>query len=162
MKFLDTALGHHTKTAMIACAVAGALLVGDHELVRTKPQQLVTTAGKTLPFAWGEMSQGEINRLSDILSKLPKREVAIFCMDRNCDDLALDFDNAFETAHWTSGIERPLVDTNTGINVGPNDEDGRVLAAAIESATEGRIKPGLVQTSLIGGRMALVISKRAN
>lgn len=154
-------MNQHLKMASIAGAVAGTLLLGDHAVFPPKPAPIVSASGKVLPNAWGELSQAEIDSLTKVLATMKPREVAIFCADRNCDDMALDFDNAFESAHWVSGIERPLVDTNSGINVGPDDADGILLAAAIESATNGRIKPGLIPSHLIGNRLALVISRPA-
>lgn len=150
-------MNNYVANVLVSAAVALAV-GGTVTLVRRPAQQLVST-GKVLPNAWGELTQAEIDALTKILSGMPKHEVAIFCAGRGCDDLALDFDNAFESAHWVSGIEHPLVDTNVGINVGPDDESGRTLAAAIESATGGRISPGLIESHLIGGRMALVISR---
>jgi hypothetical protein len=152
-------MNEHVRMASIAAAVGGVLLLGDHVLSPQKPV-VISTTGKQMPNAWGELSQQEVDALTSILAKLPAREVAIFCGSRDCEDMALDFDNAFESAHWISGIERPLVDTNAGINVGPDDDAGRSLAAAIESATNGRIKPGLIEARLIGDRMALVISRK--
>lgn len=150
----------HIITAVVAGAVA-IITAGTISAVQKPRQVLVTTGGKQMPDAWGELSQPEIDALAATLKGMKPREVAIFCTSRNCDDMALDFDNAFESAHWVSGIERPLVDSNTGISVGPDDEDGRTLAATIESATKGRIKPNVIASHLIGGRMALIISKPA-
>jgi hypothetical protein len=149
----------HIITAAVALTTAIGGTVAVHKLSPAPAPIVVTHAGKPLPNAWGELSQAEVDALTGILKTMKPAEVAIFCASRDCEDIALDFDNAFESAHWVSGIERPLVDSNTGINVGPDDEDGKVLAAAIESATNGRIKPGLIASHLLGDRRALVISR---
>lgn len=148
----------HLITAALALSVASGGTFAVHKLLQ-KPAAVVTATGKPSPNSWGELSQSEIGSLTAILKATTPAEVAIFCASRDCDDLALDFDNAFESAHWVSGIERPLVDTNAGISVGPDDDNGRLLAAAIESATNGRIKPSLIESHLVGGRRALVISR---
>lgn len=147
--------------ATVAIVTACTISVGTISVMQKPRQLLMTNTGKQMPDAWGELSQPEIDALTATLKGIKPKEVAIFCASRNCDDMALDFDNAFESAHWVSGIERPLVDSNTGVSVGPDDEDGRTLAAAIESATKGRIKPNVVASHLIGGRMAIIISKPA-
>ncbi len=150
---------HHFISAGVAVVMSLGVAGAMHHFAPAA--QLVTKSGKPVPHGWGELSQVEIDALTRILSTMKPAEIAIFCASRDCEDLALDFDNAFKSAHWVSGIEHPLVDSNTSINVGPNDEDGRVLASAIKAATSGRISPGLIESHLVGDRRALVISKRA-
>lgn len=154
-------MNQHLKMAAIAVAVSGSFLAADRVLSPPQKPVVISTTGKQMPHAWGDLSQAEIDALTAILAKMPKREIVIFCASKDCDDIAIDFDNAFESAHWVSGIERPLSDTNIGFNVGPKDDaDAMMLAAAIESATNGRIKPGFVEVHLVGNRMAVVISRR--
>jgi hypothetical protein len=124
---------------------------------------------KSAAHAWQPLEQVEIDKLAEILGKRRSREVSIFCGGSYCDDLALDFDDAFGTAHWESAIERPASDANVGISVGPNDDDGKALADAILIATGGRLSPKLIGANLLGHhpgtsdpapRLALVISKK--
>lgn len=114
------------------------------------------------PKAWDGLDQFEVDGLTRLLKlkSIEKREVAIFCAhDAECGEIALDFENALESANWECGIERPITDTNVGINVAPNSVAGRELAAAINAATSMRYKVGLVDAD-IGDRLAIIISKK--
>jgi hypothetical protein len=157
-----TSVPRHHVIAGIISAVVSSLIVGGVHLATPAQQLVVTQSGKPNPNAWGELSQVEVDALTMILKSMPtKYEVGIFCATKDCEDLALDFDNAFESAHWKSGVERPLMDSNFGINVGPPDAAGKALANAIDKATAGRIKPGLLPAQILGeNRLVLVISKK--
>lgn len=150
----------HLLPAAIAAIVAGGATLGINTMSKpTPPQIVVSQAGVARAGAWEDLTQQEVDALTAELKKMKPQQVAIFCSSL-CDGLALDFDNAFESAKWQSGIERPLTDTNTGINVAPNDAEGKALAAAIKSATNGRLSPGLLDAAIIGNRLALVISRK--
>lgn len=149
---------------IIPAAVAGVIsviaVIGGH-LVEPTRQLVVTQTNKPHPNAWGELTQQEVDKLTAILKKVPKSEVGIFCSNADCENLALDFDNAFESAGWKSGIERPIMDSNTGIHVGPPNDKGKELSTAIYMATNGRIKPDMLEAQIIGeNRLVLVISKK--
>ncbi len=111
------------------------------------------------PNTWEELTQAQVDALTALLKKMPPRDVAIFCL-RGCDDLALSFDNAFESAHWKSGIEAPLMDDTVGVAIGPDDADGRALRTAIHEATRGAINPRMVDARLLEGRLALVLGRK--
>jgi hypothetical protein len=140
---------HGAAIGLALIAVAFSAIVLTHA-----PRQRVASS------SWGELSQGEIDALTAILAKRAPHDVAIFCFDRGCDDIALDFDNALESAHWQSQIERPLVSSNVGIGVGPNNNDARALAAAISTATKGRLQPGLIEADVNPGRLVLDIGRK--
>jgi hypothetical protein len=118
----------------------------------------VKTVWVARPHVWEGLSQPEVDALTQALAGIEKHPVAIFCQ-HGCDDLALDFDNAFESAHWESGIEHPLIDDNVGLNVAPISEAGAALAHAIAQATHGRLTPRLIDAQ-IGDRLAVVISRK--
>jgi hypothetical protein len=160
----------HLFTCLLAGIVSGAVAWGVLRYVPQAPPPLRAQV-------WEGLSQDEVNRLTAMLAKVPRHPVAILC-SHLCDDLAIDFDNAFESAHWESGIERPLVDTNTGINVccvspardtddradiaarDAHNEDVQALAAAIGRATAHRLEPGLIEGRIDGDRLAVVISRK--
>lgn len=143
----------HLLTALVAASVAVAAMFGAHTLTVSPPVHRVS------PSTWEGLSQSEVDALTEVLKGLQPHDVAIFC-SHGCDDLALDFDNAFESAHWRSGIERPLLDDNIGLSIGPNNEDGLALRAAIFGATAGRLDPKMIDAKLLEGHLALVISRK--
>lgn len=117
----------------------------------------VTATGRINPYAWDGLTQPEIDALQIRLEKLAKLPVTIFCSGANCQDIVLDFDNAFESAHWSTEIERPMIDNSVGIWTSSKE-----IADAIESATSGRLK-----VSILGpewkdkDRIALAIGKKS-
>jgi hypothetical protein len=128
------------------------------------PTGTVTTLDPTSRYAkrlaeatWPELDQREVNELAAILQGIPETDrsfVTIFCADEaKCGDLQLDFDNAFETAHWTTRFERPLIDTTTGISTSSKE-----IGAAIAEATHGRIVPRLIDKNTL--YIALVIGAK--
>lgn len=151
---------------MIVAAVAATLAAGGAGVI-THATRPPVTHQRVSPHTWDELTQKQVDALTAALKKLPPRPVAIFCKI-GCDDLALSFDNAFESAHWASGIETPLVDDTVGISVGcafregkcPADDPGAVLAATLREATGGALDPKLVDAHLLEGRIALVIGRR--
>lgn len=100
-----------------------------------QPIQQATPSGKINPYAWGELDQTEIDALQHRLEAMERMPVVIFCNDGNCGDIALNFDNAFESAHWSSDIQRPMIDNSVGIWT-----SSQALADAIDAATGGRLK----------------------
>lgn len=156
----------HAAAAVVAASVGGGgayYAVKSTTLPQVTFQQRQGDAFKRMsPAAWGNLEQREIDALTAELRKLPaKSEVAIFCQ-HGCDDMAIDFENALESAKWSCGIERPLYDTNRGINVAPDSEQGRALRDAIEKATGGRLKVGMVEGEIDQpGRLAIIISRKA-
>jgi len=67
---------------------------------------------------WAEMSQKEIDDLTATLKMVEKTRgapVTIVCKDPMCEDLALNLDNAFESARWKSEI---IIGTPFGVPEG--------------------------------------------
>lgn len=106
--------------------------------------------------AWGELEQSEVDALTAALEKIEKKPVTIFCSDAHCDDIALDFDNAFESAHWKSGVERPFINAAEGVWSSSKD-----VAAAIEAATGGRLKVSILGPEWRdGSRIAVAFGRK--
>jgi len=157
---------HHLTTATIAVAAAVASVVIVTPFLAThKPPPVSVGAGPhNVGHAdrWENLTQAELEDIAKQLKESGTRfSVAIFCADASCQDLADDFDTVFEIAGMDSGVETPSVDTNVGINVGPqNDDRAKFLAYIITTATKGRLSPGLVEAHLLQDRIALVISRK--
>jgi hypothetical protein len=104
-----------------------------------QPVQQATASGKINPYAWGELQQSEVDALQKEFEAMPKKPVTIFCSDDNCKDMVLDFDNAFESAHWSTDIQRPMIDSSVGIWT-----SSKFIADAIDRATGGRLKASIL------------------
>lgn len=86
---------------------------------------------------WAEMSQKEIDDLTSTLKAVAKTRgapVMIVCKDPMCEDLALNLDNAFESARWKSEI---VIGTPFGVPEGVTASSGW-LADLFNSATGNR------------------------
>lgn len=145
-----------TSHPMAIMAIAIAASIGTHVVLKKvdppKASTIVssTTRGATTPakaraavMQWGEMEQAEVDRLTILLKAIvdTKEAVTIFCGDSSaCGDLALDLENAFESAKWDVRIERPMFDDGSGLT-----SNSLTLAAALDTATNGRINPKSVQ-----------------
>lgn len=151
---------HNTVTAAVVAAVigGGVVVAGRH---MDQPGPTITKIVRPeSPNVWAELEQSEVDALTAALGKIPKRDIAIFCL-RGCGDLALSFDNAFESAHLASQVETPLIDDNVGIKVGPADDpDARKLGDAITTATAGRIRPELIEAHIVENRLVLVLGRK--
>lgn len=91
--------------------------------------------------AWGDLAQAEVDALTTQLKKITSRPVIIFCeSEPRCGDMALDMENAFETARWKVEVQRPAWDDTKGLGATSSD-----LVAAIKAATNGRLPVALVQ-----------------
>ncbi len=85
---------------------------------------------------WPGMTQDEINALTAALKALKgKVPVDIVCMNPQCEDLALNLDNAFESAKWKSNV---LVGTQFG-GVPPGiTASSKLLADILNGVTSNR------------------------
>lgn len=112
---------------------------------------------------WGALTQPEVDAITAGLKRLKKRQVAILC-SVDCSGLALDLDNAFESAKWESGIEQLVVDENRGINVvvgKSSTDESRQLLELLNGATGGRFSIGAIDGKIDNpDRLAVVISRR--
>lgn len=110
--------------------------MGGVPIVTSDPAQSLTRSEqRQLAASWGELDQKEIDALSEALKALPKAPLTIFCQrDDLCGDMQLDFDNSFETAHWETKLEMPLMDDTVGVATSRED-----LRDAINAATSGRL-----------------------
>ena len=157
----------HLASALIAAVVAGLVGLGvvNYAPKPAKPNTVTVVAppgtslksvSRAAAAAWGELEQAEVDALTALLKPVAeKTPVVIFCLEESkCGDMALDFENAFESAKWPVAQERPLADDTVGI--GTSDAN---LAALIEQATAGRLKPKAISANM-KDRVALVIGKK--
>jgi hypothetical protein len=157
------------KVFLISMAVSAVIATVAHygfseAPIVINPTATVTALDPTSRYAkrlveatWPELDQREVNELAAILQGVPETDrsaVTIFCAEEaKCGDLQLDFDNAFETAHWTTRFERPLIDTTTGVSTSSKE-----ISDAIAKATRGRIVPRLIDKNTL--YVALVIGAK--
>lgn len=82
-----------------------------------------------------EMTQKEIDDLTAALKiRSDKAPVMIVCKDPLCEDLALNLDNAFESARWKSEI---IIGTQFGVPAGVS-VSSKWLAGLLNSVTANR------------------------
>jgi hypothetical protein len=130
----------HYVIGLSALALAGAATIKTPvSKTVVVPAAQVTATGRYNPYVWEGLQQSEVDALQKALEGMPKKPVIIFCSDANCQDIVLDFDNAFESAHWSTDIERPMIDSSVGIWTSSKE-----LAAAIAAATNGRLKVSIL------------------
>jgi len=101
----------HLIPSLIASLVASAAAVGVvHYAGPSHVTQVVhAPAGPVSPAkaeriaktVWPEINQGQVDALTKAVSASTPGKVTIFCIeDAKCSDLALNLENAFESAHW--------------------------------------------------------------
>jgi hypothetical protein len=152
---------HHIIHAVVAAVMAGAGAgYAIHRAAETPPIVVHASHAKLHVADWPGLSDEESSRLVTLLKTLPVETISIFCADSACQDLAEDFSDVFEAAGWPEGIEQPKIDTNVGINIGPDVPAAHSLAQAIETATDGRMAVGFLKGKLEDNRLGLVISRK--
>lgn len=138
--------------AIVAGVVAAGVSYGVARWTKP-PQQLVSVNAPTIGWGsldanpakarriaqttWPEMEQAEVDALTAVAREVGG-SVVIFCHDEaKCGDLALNLDNAFESAHWASRVK-------IFANVPPGVEASTpALAAMLNAATGGRFDVGV-------------------
>lgn len=106
-------MNRHIIPSIVASLVATASAIGFLH-VEHKPvvNVVAAPAGPVSPLkaahiaktVWPELAQADIDKLTAAVKGTPGR-VTIFCVeDSKCGDLALNLDNAFESAHWQSDV----------------------------------------------------------
>jgi hypothetical protein len=83
---------------------------------------------------WSEMEQHAIDALTAAVKAKPG-QVTIFCVEESkCGDLALNLDNAFESAHWKSEVVNyPLIPPGVGAS------SPELVAALTDSGLDARL-----------------------
>lgn len=103
---------------------------------------------------WPEMEQGEVDALT-AAAKPIGGTVMIFCHEEaKCGDLALNLDNAFESAHWTSSVH--MFQNLPGGMAASSKE----LAAMLNAATGGRFDVGVDPVRGIPGDYVAIGARR--
>ena len=138
----------HIIPTVIASIIAGAVGFSTAHLEQRKTVTFVKTTGDSAPdeklaaraqrYQWGSLTQFEVDSITNALKSIPNAApIIVYCQDdARCGDIALDFDNAFESAHVRSEVQKPLLDTTRGIAT-----SSKVLSEIIATATSGRIVP---------------------
>lgn len=110
----------HLIPSLVASLVASAAAVGFVHVTRAPEVTHIVTApaGAVSPdkaariakTTWPELAQRQVDAVTAAV-KDTKGNVTIFCVDdAKCGDIALNLDNAFETAHWDSQVQNsPMV-----------------------------------------------------
>lgn len=131
----------HIVPSIVASIVAS--MIGAGVAYYAKPTKIVvhTKAGEqgTRKTEWPELSQKEVDAITAALnaaSEWRTAKIAIFCVEQaRCGDLALNFDNAIESAH--SQIETQLR-FSPGIDPGLTAKP-QALVDLINHATDNRL-----------------------
>lgn len=104
-------------------------------------QSMTRTEQLRAAASWGDLDQKEIDALAEALKSIPHAPLTIFCEnDSKCGDMQLGFDNAFETAHWDTKLEKPLIDDTVGVGTSSKE-----ILNAIDEATHGRLAVKLIK-----------------
>lgn len=129
----------HIVPSIVASIVAS--MIGAGVAYYAKPTQVVvhTKAGEqgTRKTEWPELSQTEVDAITAALETAPqggvKPKITIFCVEQaRCGDLALNFDNALESAHFETEMKfSPAIDP--GLTANPIG-----LVSVINKATDNR------------------------
>jgi hypothetical protein len=107
---------------------------------------------------WPEMTQKEIDDLTATLKAVAKTRgapVAIVCKDPMCEDLALNLDNAFESARWKSEI---VIGTVFGVPEGVTTSS-QWLADLFNAATGNRYGAKVVSEKVADGEAIMIGAK---
>jgi hypothetical protein len=152
----------HAATAAVAMlfgAVGGIGLQYARPQIVEKPVHVTVAASK---HAWPDMTQAETIALGEALSSLKGEVVSILCNDAACDDLAHDIDDAMQIADARSSLDRAALPLGYGFAVftGPGDDRGPKIAAAIKTATAGKLSPEAQTSDTAKGMVLIVIGKR--
>ncbi len=160
-------------TAIVGGIVGAALVTGVAETYRAKhppkPRTVYVMAEgdskgpaasvqaiRRAERTWPEIAQAEVDKLTEALKAVPeakRRPVVIFCQnDDRCGDLALNLENALESAHWTVTKEQPLADQTVGLGVTEPD-----MLPIIAGATS--LEPKIAEANL-GDKIGIVIGRR--
>lgn len=112
----------HVIPGIIGAAVALASSLAIHKADPPKQQVVKVQAPAGMAFGesstvspakaklmaervWPEMKQAEVDALTVRLGLIGRdKPVTIYCINERCEDLALNLDNAFESAHWKSEV----------------------------------------------------------
>lgn len=117
---------HYVIPSLVAAAFGVGGVVVTHknlkpqiQYVQLKPSEVAPAASTRVidKYRWQGLTQAEVDALT-IATSGKNYDIVIACMDDSrCGDLALDFDNAFESAKLKSIVERPFIDDTKGIAI---------------------------------------------
>jgi hypothetical protein len=148
----------HIVPSIVASVVASMAAFGAAHYVVPPPVikhiQLQGKAAHENARVWPQLEQKQIDAITAALRKIKPRAVVIYCDGGNCDDVALDFENALESAHWSTDRLVPIMEA---MPIGLVCSDP-ALAKIIARATGLKVSP------MVGwgdpARAALLIGRR--
>lgn len=117
----------------------------------------VTVAHK---YDWGALTNDEQSAAAQLIGDLDRREVEVFCGVPACQDLAEDIDQVMDMTHAASTVRRPIIEMGAGLGISPADDATRKIAAAIKTATRGRIDLQLIDMKQPGGGIVIALGQK--
>lgn len=153
----------HIIPSIVASVVASAAAFGFVHVVH-KPVVSVVNSVSQKPISdrkaellartvWPEMDQVSIDKLTAKLKDLPgDHRVTIFCVEEGkCADLAMNLDNAFESAHWQSDvINYPMI--QPGIMTGSIALKDALASVGLEAKLDDSVRAANGAALAIGNR----------
>jgi hypothetical protein len=153
----------HIIPSIVASVIASGAAIGFVHLAH-KPVVNVVNSVSTKPVSdqkaaqlaktvWPEMAQSDIDKLTAAVKDLPGlHRVTIFCVEEGkCGDLALNLDNAFESAHWQSDVVNyPMI--QPGIMTGSKVLQAALIAIGMDAKLDESVRAKEGDAIAIGNR----------
>lgn len=152
----------HLISGTIAAVISAAIAGGTAYYVPKQVEWVeYTSAAK---HAWPALTDEEKTAFTAIAKGFPKDvKFDIVCNDAGCSDLAADIDDAFEDAGIESALDKAIGPLGYGIGVQVNEFDrpaAEAAIAAVDRATDGRLKPTIVTGDSPPHYVTILIGKR--
>lgn len=127
---------HGAIAAVVAASIAGGI-------AHYAPVKQVAHSVQASKHAWPDLTDDEKAAIAAVLKTVPPGvKFDIVCNDGACTDLALDIDDALETAGLDSSLDRSLGPLGYGVGIQVNEADleaAQAAARALRSGTQGRL-----------------------
>ena len=154
----------HIIPAIIASVVASGAAIGFVHIAHTPVVNVVNTTTVAKPISpakaahaaktvWPEMAQTDIDKLTTALNAMQGvHRVTIYCVeDAKCGDVALNLENAFESAHWqTDVIDYPMI--QPGVMTGSKDLLAALKASGFDAKLDDSVRAVTGDVIAIGNR----------
>jgi hypothetical protein len=90
---------HFTRPPAVTTIVAAPMSGASNLMSDAKVRRIEATT-------WPEMTQKQVDAVTVGAKQIGQKTVTVFCYDdAKCSDLALNLENAFETAHWKVDVK---------------------------------------------------------
>lgn len=127
----DTNRGHIISSIVGASLALASFFGIQYAMPPEKVKVVSATTQREVRGAWPEMTQTQVDALTAALKKTQTRKVTLVCIrEALCGGLLLDFDNAFESAHFDTQLDTLVFGDARGILVSDPE-----LAIVIHAAT---------------------------